>query len=57
MSISREAKEYGVPAPLNDRILQMIEEVEDGKRQLGWHNITELTEEAEMLGLALPVSR
>ena len=35
----------------------MIAEIEDGKRQLGRHNITELTEYAERLGLALPRTR
>jgi 2-dehydropantoate 2-reductase len=57
VSIAREAKELGVPAPLNDRILELIEEIEDGQRELGWHNITELTSYAERLGIALPVAR
>lgn len=57
VSIAAEAKEYGVAVPLNDRILQMIGEIEDGKRQLGWHNVTELTEDADRLGLALPRTR
>jgi hypothetical protein len=35
----------------------MIGEIEDGKRQLGWHNVTELTEDADRLGLALPRTR
>jgi hypothetical protein len=52
-----EAKEYGIPVPLNDRILEMIAEIEDGKRQLGMDNITELTEDAERLGLSLPLDR
>jgi 2-dehydropantoate 2-reductase len=55
VSISLVAKEYDVPVPLNDRIVEMIGEVEDGQRQLGWHNITELTEYANRLGVALPV--
>jgi 2-dehydropantoate 2-reductase len=57
VSIAREARELGVPAPLNDRILAMIGEIEDGQRQLGWHNIAELTGYAEQLGIALPVAR
>jgi 2-dehydropantoate 2-reductase len=57
VSIAMEAKEYGIPVPLNDRILEMIGEIEDGKRQLGMHNITELTEDAERLGIALPLDR
>jgi 2-dehydropantoate 2-reductase len=55
VSIAAEAKDLGVPVPLNDRILQMIGEIEDGKRRIGWHNIAELTEDAELLGLALPI--
>jgi ketopantoate reductase len=54
VSIAAEAKAYDIAVPLNDRILEMIAEIEDGQRQLGWHNITELTEDAERLGLALP---
>jgi 2-dehydropantoate 2-reductase len=57
VSIAMEAKEYGIPVPLNDRILEMIAEIEDGKRQLSMHNITELTEDAERLGLSLPLDR
>jgi hypothetical protein len=57
VSISAEAREYDIAVPLNDRILDMIGEIEDGQRQLGWHNITELTEYAERLGLALPRAR
>jgi 2-dehydropantoate 2-reductase len=57
VSIAMEAKEYGIPVPLNDRILEMIAEIEDGKRQLGMHNITELTQDAERLGIALPLDR
>ena len=57
VSVAVEAKVYGIPVPLNDRILEVIGEIEDGKRVLGWHNITELTAYAERLGLALPVSR
>ncbi len=57
VSIAAEAQAYGVAVPLNDRILEMIAEIEDGQRQLGWHNITELTEYAERLGLALPRTR
>jgi hypothetical protein len=31
----------------------MIEEIEDGKRKLGWHNIDEMAAYAETLGKAL----
>lgn len=37
------AERYGVPVPFNARLVQLIEEIEDGKRQLGWHNVDELT--------------
>ena len=44
------ADRYGVKVPLNTRLVQMIEEIEDGRRQLGWHNVDELTAYAETLG-------
>ncbi len=54
VSVAAEAPEYGVEVPLNERILTMIGEIEDGKRTLGWHNIAELSADAEALGVALP---
>ncbi|HXX40273.1 MAG TPA: 2-dehydropantoate 2-reductase, partial [bacterium] len=48
------ADRYKVDVPLNRRILQMIEEIEDGKRTLGWHNIDEASAYARELGAALP---
>ncbi len=47
------ADRYGIKVPLNMRLVQLIEEIEDGKRKLGWHNIDELSTYAESLGKAL----
>jgi 2-dehydropantoate 2-reductase len=46
------ADRYGVKVPLNTRLIQLIEEIEDGKRQLGWHNVDELTAFVEGAGKA-----
>ncbi len=48
------ADRYGVKVPLNARLIDMIGEVEDGKRALGWHNIDELSIHAERLERTLP---
>jgi 2-dehydropantoate 2-reductase len=48
------AGRYGVDVPLNARLVKLVEEIEDGKRSLGWHNIDELTAYTESLGKALP---
>jgi len=48
------ADRYGVKVPLNARVVQMIDEVEDGTRPLGWPNIDELTADAARLGATLP---
>lgn len=48
------ADRYGVKVPLNTRLVKLIEEIEDGKRKLGWHNIDELTAYIESQGKALP---
>lgn len=36
------ARRHGIATPLTSRLVQMIEELEDGERQMGWDNITEL---------------
>ena len=48
------ADRYGVDVPLNRRIVEMIGEIEDGKRELGYHNIEEGNAYARELGAALP---
>jgi 2-dehydropantoate 2-reductase len=48
------AARYGVDVPLNRRIVGMIGEIEDGKRELGYHNIEEASAYARELGAALP---
>lgn len=38
--ISRKAKEYGIPAPVNDAVVKMIEEIESGSRAIAPANLT-----------------
>lgn len=40
--VVKKARDKGVPVPLNTRIVEMIHEVEDGKRALGKENLREL---------------
>lgn len=49
-----KAKLYGVNVPLNERLVQMIYEIEAGKRSLEWDNIRELDDYRKSLGLELP---
>jgi 2-dehydropantoate 2-reductase len=48
------ADRYGVKVPLNEKIVSMISEIEDGTRDLGYHNIEEGNAYAQQLGIALP---
>ena len=48
------ADRFGVPVPLNTRIVNTLAEAEDGGRDLGWHNVDELTAYAEEIGATLP---
>src|SRR5579883_2023360 len=54
LTVCTHAARYGVAVPLNAKIVSMIEQVEDGKRDLGWHNIAEATAYANEIGAALP---
>lgn len=54
LTVCTLAARYGVSVPLNAKIVGMIEEVEEGARTLGWHNIAEGTAYAEEIGAALP---
>jgi 2-dehydropantoate 2-reductase len=54
LTVTAVAPIYGVPVPLNARLSEMIGEIEDGKRALGWHNLDELAAYAEGLGETLP---
>ena len=54
LTVVAVADRYGVKVPLNARVVQLIAEVEDGTRALGWHNIEELADYAAHLGEALP---
>ncbi|HKV44190.1 MAG TPA: 2-dehydropantoate 2-reductase N-terminal domain-containing protein [bacterium] len=54
LTVCTHAARYGVAVPLNTKIVGMIEEVEDGKRELGRHNIVEGNAYAVQVGAALP---
>ena len=54
LTVCTHASRYGISVPLNAKIVGMIEEVEDGKRLLGWHNITEAADYAAQIGAGLP---
>lgn len=54
LTVTCVAPTYGVHIPLNARLSTMIEEVEDGRRALGWHNVEELAAYAQSLGEVLP---
>lgn len=49
-----DAKKMGLSIPLCDKVVTMIYEIEDGKREMGWHNIDELEALVNQLGVALP---
>jgi 2-dehydropantoate 2-reductase len=40
--IVRTGARHGVPTPLNTRMMQMFNEIEDGKRAMDWKNLDEL---------------
>ncbi|HET8999804.1 MAG TPA: hypothetical protein VFP86_09185 [bacterium] len=52
--LEEKARDVAVPVPLNSRLHQMIYGIEDGERQLGWHNFDELYDLICRLGKALP---
>jgi 2-dehydropantoate 2-reductase len=41
--VVRLAEEVGVPTPLTPRLIQLIHEIEDGTRGMGWGNLEALT--------------
>lgn len=49
-----KARELGVRVPANERLVEMVYEIEDGKRQLGWHNLSEIADYMNSIGVALP---
>lgn len=53
-ALVEDAHRLGVPVPLNEKLVSMIYEIEEGKRALGWHNIEELEALINELGVALP---
>lgn len=49
-----DGKKIGCAVPLNEKVVSMIYEIEDGKREMGWHNIEELEALIRELGVELP---
>jgi len=52
--IVQKGKELGVPTPLNEAVLRMINEIEEHKRPMSPKNFQEVTQLAEKLGITLP---
>jgi 2-dehydropantoate 2-reductase len=48
------AKRLGVPVPANAKLCEMIYDIEDQTRKLGWHNIDELEAYMTEIGCVLP---
>jgi 2-dehydropantoate 2-reductase len=49
-----KSRQYNFPIPLNTRLFNMIIEIENKERQLGWHNIDEMMDLISALNLQLP---
>ena len=49
-----KAHQYGVLVPLNERLVEMIYQIERGERSLNWENLEELDAYRQELGLELP---
>ena len=52
--VVEEAKRLGVPVPANERLVNMVYELEDGKRSMGTHNLNELEAYMKKVGCVLP---
>jgi 2-dehydropantoate 2-reductase len=50
----QKSRQYNFPIPLNTRLFNMIIEIENKERQLGWHNIDEMMDLISALNLQLP---
>lgn len=53
-AVVQKARELGVAVPANERLVSMVYEIEEGKRQLGWQNLEELAAYMEKVGVVLP---
>lgn len=47
-------RKAGAGTRLNARLFEMIDEIEDGRRPLGFHNVLELEAHAASIGKTLP---
>jgi len=52
--VVEEAKRLGVPVPANERLVNMVYEIEEGKRTMGPHNLDELEAYMQTVGCVLP---
>jgi 2-dehydropantoate 2-reductase len=52
--LEEKAAAKGIPTPLLTRLHSMIYEIEDGTREMGWHNIDEMNALIASLGKQLP---
>lgn len=48
-SVRKVAREHGVATPLLDALTAFVHEVEDGTRELGWHNLDALSARAGVM--------
>jgi 2-dehydropantoate 2-reductase len=53
-TLIEKAKRVGVEMPLAERLCEMIYEIEEGDREMGWENLDELRDYADHLGYLLP---
>jgi 2-dehydropantoate 2-reductase len=53
-AVVERGKKLGVPVPLNDAVVKMIYEIEDGRRKMGWDNVHEIDALSRQLGIDLP---
>ena len=40
--IVAQGQRYGIPTPVNQRQLELFEEIENGRRPMSWDNLEEL---------------
>jgi 2-dehydropantoate 2-reductase len=55
-AVVEKARRLGLHLPANERLVQMVYEIEDQRRELGWHNLEELRSYMNELGIVLPTN-
>ncbi|MBI4278378.1 MAG: ketopantoate reductase family protein [Armatimonadetes bacterium] len=53
-AVVERGNRLGVPVPLNAALVEMIYEIEDERRRMGWENVEDLDRVRRQLGLDLP---